>query len=113
MSEPLQAGGKVIDFRLSGVDGKTYDLKERRQPGALTAFVFWKKSCGTCQYSFPYFQRFHDQYANGKFQIWGVSQESPDDTAAFVDQYTATFPQLLDEDLAVTVEYGITNVPTL
>jgi peroxiredoxin len=113
MSEPLKAGDSVVDFRLRALDGKTYDLGERRRPGALTAFVFWKKSCGTCQYAFPYFQRFHDQYADDRFQIWGISQESAEATAAFVEQYGATFPQLLDEDLAVTVQYGITNVPTL
>lgn len=111
MPETLKAGDPVVDFVLPGIDGKTYDLRATRRAGVLMAFVFYKKTCGTCQYTFPYLQRLHAQYAGNRFQIWGIAQENAADAEAFAKQYGATFPQLIDESLDVTEQYDLTTVP--
>ena len=112
MNETLQAGDKVIDFALPGADGRIYSSADARRQGLLM-FVFWKKSCGTCQYAFPYLQRFHEQYAHDRFHIWGIAQENREDAVEFVGKYSATFPQLIDTGLDVTELFKPVFVPTL
>lgn len=111
MPNTLKAGDPVVDFILPGLDEKTYDLRATRRAGVLVAFAFYKKTCGTCQYTFPYLQRLHTQYAGDRFQMWGIAQENAADAEAFAKQYGATFPQLIDENLEVTEQYDLTTVP--
>jgi peroxiredoxin len=113
---PRAAGENPVDFTLRALDGKTYSSKTARQEGLLLTALF-KVGCGTCRYTLPYLQRFHEQYAQpsgGKFKVWGVSQDNAEDTQAFAREYgNATFPMLLDADLTVSARYGLTNVPDL
>jgi peroxiredoxin len=112
MAEPLKAGDRVADFALRDADGREYSSADARRKGLLM-FVFWKRTCGTCQYAFPYFQRFHEQYAGDLFRIWGIAQENAEDTRDFAADYGATFPQLLDTALDITEQYDLTSVPSL
>ncbi len=115
-SRPLQAGDPVIDFELRSTDGNTFSSKAARQKGLVLAVLF-KTGCGTCRYSLPFLQRLHTQYAQnsgGKFQVVGISEDNRDDTlACAAENGKVTFPMLLDENLEVTEQYGLTNVPDL
>ena len=106
------AGDAVIDFILPDLDGDPRDSSDARS-GGLLLFAFWKRTCGTCQYTFPFLQRFHDRYAGSEFQIWGIAQENRADALVFAAQYGATFPQLLDENLEVTEQYRLQVVPAI
>lgn len=116
LPEPRSEGSEVVDFELQATDGKVYSSRNARRKGLLLAVLF-KVGCGTCQYTFPYLQRFQEQYAErseGRFQVWGLSQDRAEETLAFArENGNATFPLLLDSDLRVTVPYGIRNVPDL
>lgn len=71
---PLEAGSRIVDFALQGTDGNTYSSKNAREKGLLLAVLF-KVGCGTCKYTLPFLQCFHEQYAQpsgGKFQLWGI-----------------------------------------
>jgi peroxiredoxin len=113
---PLDAGNKLVDFELRAVDGKTYSSKAARGQGLLLAVLF-KVGCGTCQYTLPFLERFYQQYAlpsSGKFQVWGISQDTAEDTLTCArENGNVTLPLLLDSDLQVSVHYGPTNVPDL
>ena len=111
MAGTLAAGDKVADFILPALDGGDFNSLNARGRGLLM-FAFWKKGCGTCRYAMPFLQRFHENYAEeGSFQIWGVSQDNADDTHAFTEEFSITFPQALDIDLDVTYAYGLVTVP--
>ena len=46
----------------------------------------------------------------------GISQNKPSDAKAFVREYGVTFPIAIDDEannFAVSIAYGLTNVPTL
>ena len=94
MSATIAAGEPVIDFTLTDIAGHRYSSSETRARDLLL-FVFWKKSCGTCQFTFPFLQRLHEQYAGEGFKVWGISQEDAKDTLGFVKEYGAEFPQLI------------------
>ncbi len=112
MAEPPAAGDLVKDFALTSLDGSVNDSISARKDGLLL-FVFWKRTCGTCQFAFPYLQRFQVFYGGPGFRIWGIAQENEQDTRDFIRQYGATFTQLLDDDLTVTERYQLAAVPAL
>jgi peroxiredoxin len=108
----LQAGTKAPDFSLPGLDGSTFSLKDALERGPVVA-MFFKISCPVCQYTVPFFERLRKAYG-GKVAIAGISQDDKASTGAFLKEYGAAFPALLDDPAgyAVSNAYGLTNVPT-
>jgi peroxiredoxin len=110
----LTVGAKAPDFQLQSMDGKRFSLQEERgrRPVVL---AFFKASCPVCQYAFPFLERLHKAYERTKVTLVGVSQNDPQQTAAFSKEFGVTFPVLLDEQDSYPVSnaYGLTNVPTV
>ena len=77
--------------------------------------AFFKISCPTCQYAFPFLQRIYEAHGNKAVTIVGISQNGKKDTGAFMKEYGITFPVLLDDTSSYPVSnaYGLTNVPTI
>jgi peroxiredoxin len=110
----LSVGAKAPDFELRALDGKRFVLSEELAHGPIV-LAFFKVSCPTCQYAFPYLQRLERAYGHQGVRILGVSQNNPKETAAFLQQFGVTFPVLLDdtEKYPVSNAYELTNVPTV
>jgi peroxiredoxin len=110
----LNPGTKAPEFSLSTTHGKSFSLSDNLAEAPLI-LAFFKISCPTCQYAFPFVERLHKAYGGKGVKIVGVSQNSKTDTALFVKEYGITFPILLDdmEKYPVSNAYGITNVPTV
>jgi peroxiredoxin len=118
----LPAGTKAPDFSLPAVssgkdgnrDGGEFNLQAALQQGPVLA-AFFKVSCPTCQYAFPYLGRLYQAHGDKKVTIVGISQNDERDTAAFLKEYGVTFRTLLDDPngYAVSNAYGLTNVPNL
>jgi peroxiredoxin len=109
----LREGTKAPDFSLPTLDGSKFSLQDALRRGPVLA-VFFKVSCPVCQYAFPFFERLHKAYGSQKVAIVGVSQDDKKSTAAFLKEYGATFPALLDDPAGYVVSnaYGLTNVPS-
>src|SRR5271157_3819345 len=109
----LTAGTRAPDFSLPALDGGKFSLQEALQRGPVLA-AFFKVSCPTCQYTFPYLERLHKAHGD-KVTIVGISQNNQADTAAFLKEYGVSFPTLLDDPNGYVVSnaYGLTNVPSL
>ena len=77
--------------------------------------AFFKVSCPTCQYAFPFLERIYKANGNKNVTIVGISQNEKKDTAAFMKEYGMTFPVLLDDTKTFPVSnaYGLTNVPSI
>jgi peroxiredoxin len=110
----LTAGTKAPDFQLKSMDGKRFSLQEElgRRPVVL---AFFKVSCPVCQYAFPFLERLHKAYGQTKVTLVGVSQNDPQETAAFSKDFGVTFPVLLDprDGYPVSNAYGLSTVPTV
>jgi peroxiredoxin len=107
----LLAGTQAPDLSLTSTDGLRYSLYQRLQESPVVLLAFFKVSCSVCQFEFPYLERLHRCYYT--MPIWAVSQDDADSTVAFAKRFGVTFPSLLDDGLAATVQYGLTNVPSL
>lgn len=110
----LTVGSNAHDFELKTIDGKRFVLLEELSRGPVV-LAFFKISCPTCQYAFPFLERLEEAYGHKGVQIVGVSQNNAQDTASFNREFGVTFPVLLDETNAYPVSnaYGLTNVPTI
>lgn len=110
----LEPGTKAPDFTLPTMEGNQFSLIEALARGPLVA-AFFKISCPTCQYAFPFLQRIYEAHGNKGVTIVGISQNTKKDTAAFIKEYKITFPVLLDDTNSYPVSnaYGLTNVPTV
>ena len=110
----LNVGDPAPDFALNTLDGKKFSLQEALERGPVVA-AFFKVSCPTCQYTFPFLERLHKAYRNRNVTLIGISQNDRKDTATFVKEYGVTFPIVLDDirTYPVSNAYGLTNVPTI
>ncbi|HTT23586.1 MAG TPA: TlpA disulfide reductase family protein [Candidatus Sulfotelmatobacter sp.] len=110
----LATGARAPDFALSALDGKAFSLNEELTRGPVV-LAFFKVSCPTCQYAFPFLERLSKAYANKGITMVGVSQNDAKETAAFAKDFGVTFPLLLDDThrYPVSNAYGLTNVPTI
>jgi peroxiredoxin len=110
----LASGKKAPDFTLPAMNDKPFSLRTALARGPVLA-AFFKISCPTCQYAFPFLQRIYERNGNQPVTIVGISQNPKKDTAAFIKEYGITFPVLLDDTHSYPVSnaYGLTNVPSI
>jgi len=110
----LAVGTKAPGFDSKTIDGKRFSLNDELARGPVV-LAFFKVSCPTCQYAFPFLERLHKAYGQKGVALVGVSQNDPKDTAAFLKEFGVTFPVLLDDTRSYPASnaYGLTNVPTL
>jgi peroxiredoxin len=110
----LIPGASAPDFELRALDGRRFVLRDELASGPVV-LAFFKVSCPTCQYAFPFLERLERAYGHKVVRVIGVSQNNPRDTAAFIKEFGVTFPVLLDdtEKYPVSNAYGLTNVPTI
>ena len=110
----LTTGAQAPDFELRAMDGKRFILRDELAHGPVV-LAFFKVSCPTCQYAFPFLERLERAYGHKGARIIGVSQNDPKQTAAFTKEFGVTFPVLLDdtETYPASNAYGLTNVPTI
>ena len=110
----LIPGTIAPDFELKAMDGKRFSLREDLVRGPVV-LAFFKVSCPTCQYAFPFLGRLHQAYRSLGVTLVGVSQNSAKESAAFAKEFGVSFPILLDEQdtYPVSNAYGLTNVPTI
>jgi peroxiredoxin len=111
---PLVPGTQAPDFTLPSLDEKQFSLRAALERGPVLA-AFFKISCPTCQYAFPFLQRIYEAHGNRAVTIVGISQNTRKDTALFTKEYGITFPVLLDDTRSYPVSnaYGLANVPTI
>lgn len=112
--EALPAGTPAPAFTLKDAAGKVYALADALKQGPVL-LAFFKESCPTCQFAFPFLERIHRATGDGTgVQMWGISQSDAGDTRAFARDQGCTFPLLLDEEgYPVSNLYGLSTVPTL
>ncbi len=108
----LTPGKLAPDFTLPDMEGKSFSIRDSISRGPVV-LAFFKVSCPTCQYAFPYLERLHK--ANPNLTLVGISQNEKKDTAAFLKHFGITFPVLLDDTRTYPVSnnYGLTHVPTI
>ena len=71
----LATGTKAPDFDLKTLDGKRFSLGEELASGPVV-LAFFKVSCPTCQYAFPFLERLHKAYGSqGRIPVRNLAEQ--------------------------------------
>jgi peroxiredoxin len=109
----LRTGMTAPCFQLATTTGERYSLREALARGPVL-LAFFKVSCPTCQFTFPFLERLHAQLREQGVQTWGIVQDKAKDGARFASAFGVTFPILIDDSpYKVSRAYGLTHVPSL
>lgn len=92
------------------LDGSTFDLASLR--GRPVIVNFWGPSCVPCRDEFPLFEQELAAHTADGLAIVGVLTDDPPDPArAFVAQYGATWPTVIDPTGAIKAAYKVAARP--
>jgi peroxiredoxin len=108
----LAAGAKAPSFRLCDTHGMERSLDELLAGGPVL-LAFFKGSCPVCQYTFPFFERLK---GNSKIRIFAISQDDPESTKEYLEDFSPGIPSLIDEHkqrYPVSNAFGISQVPSM
>ena len=110
----LPAGELAPTISLKDTSGKPFSLEDALKKGPVLA-AFFKVSCPTCQFTFPFLERLYEKYGDSTFTLLGVSQNDARDTLDFAKEFGIKFPLLIEDECTFVTSnaYGITNVPSI
>lgn len=114
LSASALAATRAPNFKLEGVDGKTYELKEVAKNNKLVLIDFWEVSCKPCKKLMPHLQNLYDIYKPAGFKLIVISRDTSL-TMAKVKPFVATekwtFPVLYDPDQVTSKAYQVKFSP--
>ena len=109
----LTAGKTAPTFQLAATDGKLLSLQAALGKGPVL-LAFFKVSCPTCQYTFPFVERLHRQLQDQGVQIWGIAQDNAQYAAEFAKTFGLTFPIFIDDSpYKISRQFGLSHVPSI
>lgn len=116
LNRPADPGSIARDAPAPGIvgetlDGAAFDLAALR--GSPVIVNFWGPSCVPCRDEFPLFKAKLEEHAADGLVIVGVLMHDPPEPArAFVTDFDAAWPTVLDEDGAIRGAYRTVARPT-
>jgi peroxiredoxin len=112
----VAAGKRAPTFELASTNGRTYRLREALERGPVLV-AFFKVSCPTCQYAFPFLERLYQQFRHAGTEgatVWGIAQDPAAHAEEFARKLGVTFPVLIDDKpYRISGEYALTYVPSI
>ena len=114
-NETLTPGQRAPDFRLEDLNGGQRSLSELLPAGPVF-LAFFKVSCPTCQYTFPFLERIYRGLIDGNARMIAVSQDDAEATREFHKEFGITMPTLLDSarhGYPASNAYGLAYVPSM
>lgn len=104
----LQPRPHAPALRLTGLDGKTYDLSA--QQGRVVVVNFWSVYCRACKAEMPALDALARQHP--EIAVWGVAAgDSPETVVAFANQVAVGFPLLPDPQMLAASAWSVPVLP--
>ena len=98
------------EFTLPLFDGGQLVLAEHL--GRPVVINFWASWCAPCRDEAPLLERTWRSYRDRGVQYIGVAiQETEEGGRAYLKEFGITYPNVLDRDGKVTVDYGVIGLP--
>ena len=106
-----EEGDKMMDFTITDVDGRTYNLAQLRKENKLIILDFWYVSCNPCKQEFPYFEAALDAYGDDVVLLAVDPFYSAADIRKLRDEMGLTFP-LFQDQVGLSGGFRVTSYPT-
>lgn len=107
----IAENNQAPNFELLTVNGVTVNLNNLVKTNQLIVLAFFKVSCPVCQFSIPFIDKLSNLYS--KAAIYAISQDNNADTNMFISEFNLNLPVLIDAQLKSSLDYDLTNVPTV
>jgi peroxiredoxin len=109
----LLPGASAPDIDLNDLDGSAWNLRKALELGPVV-LAFFKVSCPTCQFTFPFLQRLADS-SNSSHRLVAISQDDAPNTREFEQRTGVSMPTLIDVPprYSASNAYRITSVPSI
>jgi peroxiredoxin len=106
-------GAPAPNFTIPALEGGEFSLSEAL-PRAPQVIAFFKISCSTCQFTFPFLERLHRAYETDPVEFRGISQDNAENSRLFCEKFGITFPIAIDADsYHASKSYVFDIVPTI
>ena len=105
-----RVGKPTPEFAMQLLDGGEFRLSDHE--GDALVINFWASWCPPCRQESPGFERQWRRYRDTGIQFVGVDiQDDVSDAEAYVREFGLTFPNGLDPDGKITIDYGVIGLP--
>jgi cytochrome c biogenesis protein CcmG/thiol:disulfide interchange protein DsbE len=109
-ADAIAKGQPVPNVAGTTIDGQPFDLMALR--GHPIVINFWGPSCVPCRTEFPLLAAKAREHAAEGLVIVGVlTDDAPDGARAFVAQYGATWPTVIDPGAVLKAAYHVIGRP--
>jgi len=106
----ITKGQPVPNITGTTLDGQPFDLAALR--GRPVVINFWGPSCVPCRTEFPLLaEKAREHAAEGLVIVGVLTDDAPDDARAFVAQYGATWPTVIDPGAVLKTVYHVLGRP--
>jgi peroxiredoxin len=106
---PLGPGSRFPSITLRDEKGR-----EAALPKPPTLYGFFKTTCPTSEFAWPYLDRIRKRAEGGPLSVVGVSQDDPENSSRFAESLRIRIPTLYDpEPWQASEALGLEIVPTL
>ena len=105
-----RVGKPAPQFAMQLLDGGEFSLSNHE--GVPVVMNFWASWCPPCRQESPAFERQWRRYQDTGIQFVGVDiQDDVSEAEAYVREFGLTFPNGLDPDGKITIDYGVIGLP--
>ena len=105
-----RVGKSAPDFTIPLLSGAELALSQYR--GQPIVINFWASWCSPCLDEAPLLERTWRAYRDRGVMFVGVDiQDAEEDARAYLDAFDITYPNGVDRDGKVTVDYGVIGLP--
>jgi len=106
-----RVGKEAPDFKVRGLDGKTYQLSDFR--GQPVWINFWATWCPPCRAENPDIEAVYGQYKDAGLVVLGLNMGEDDSTVkGYVERSGLTYTIGMDQTTDIAASYRIVGIPT-
>ena len=108
-ADNLSVGDKAPEFSLEDHNGNIHSLNEYTNAGPVVIYFYPKANTSGCTKQACGIRDDYSKFSENGIAIFGISVDSKEDIASFVQEHGLNFPLLSDFSKKVSAEYGVLN----
>lgn len=98
------------DFQITTLDGRELRLSDLR--GSIVMVDFWSSWCPPCRTEASVLAEAYERWSELGVEFVGVSiWDNEQDVADFINRHNITYPNGIDNDGSIAVEFGVKGIP--